>query len=109
MTAGIVMAVGILFFKVLPMELFGDDILFDASLHVTSTIFVLYIIWYFIDQNKYWRIPFFLFVAVVLSVVSFQRIAIGAHNDVGLLLGLSISLLAIIASRPDYFKGKFDF
>ena len=64
------MALGLTFFKFLPMKIWGDDILFDASFHITSAAFVLYIIWYFIDQNKTWRIPFFMLAVLVFSVIS---------------------------------------
>jgi len=108
-TAAVVMAIGLLIFKFLPMKLFGNDILFDASLHITTACFILYVVWYFVDQNKNWRIPFLAFAVLVLAIISFQRIVVNAHNDIGLLGGLSLSLFAIIVSRPDYFKKKFHF
>lgn len=108
-TAGLVMASGLILFKFIPMHIWGRDILFDASLHLTATIFALYILWYFIDQNKKWRMPFLAISLIIIFVVSTQRIIEYAHNDIGLLLGLAISVFAIAVSRPDYFKGKFDF
>lgn len=97
--AGIVTVVGLLLFKYLPMSIWGRDILFDASGHVASAIFVLYVAWFFIDQNKSWRTPFFIFSAMVLIVISLQRIVDNAHNDIGLLLGLTLGIVAIGASR----------
>jgi hypothetical protein len=72
-------------------------------------IFILYVLWYFIDQNKSWRAPYFIFSIAVIGIVSIQRIYADAHNDVGLLLSFLISLLGIIVSRWDYIKGKFSF
>ncbi|MFH1802938.1 MAG: phosphatase PAP2 family protein [archaeon] len=107
--AAIVMIVGLALFKFVPMSLFGRDILFDASMHLTTAIFVLYFFWYFIDQNKSWRLPYFIFSIAVIIVVSVQRIIANAHNDTGLLAGLIISFIAIVVSRWEYFKNKFDF
>jgi membrane protein CcdC involved in cytochrome C biogenesis len=106
---GIIMALGIALFKYLPVYLFGKDILFDASLHITIAVFVLYIGWYFIDQNKNWRNPYLLLSCLIVIVIAIQRIISNAHNDIGLLLGLILSLFAIIISRQDYFKNKFNF
>ena len=91
------------------MQIWGSGILFDASFHITATIFALYILWYFIDQNKKWRMPFLVLSLAVVIIVAMQRILADAHNDVGLLIGLIISASAIVVSRWDYFKGKFDF
>lgn len=107
--AALIMFFGLLFLKYLPMKIYGENILFDASAHITVSIFALYVIWFFIDQNKKWHLPFFIFSALVLFVVALQRINVNAHNDIGLLLGLLISVGAIIYSQFDYFKGKFKF
>lgn len=107
--ASSVMFVGLFLFKFIPMEMFGKDIKFDASAHITITMFCLYIIWFYIDQNKAWRNIFFIFALVVLSIVSIQRILVDAHNDIGLLSGLILSITAIIYSQPKYFKDKFRF
>ena len=107
--AGILMSLGLLLFKFLPQQLFGKDILFDASLHLTLAIFILYIFWYFIDQNTKWRIPYIAFSLVIITIISMQRILVNTHNDIGLLLALLISIISIIISRWDYFKGKFNF
>jgi membrane-associated phospholipid phosphatase len=107
--AGIVMAFGLLIFKYIPMQIWGDDILFDASAHITGTIFVLYVFWFFIDQNEKWRIPFFFLSGVILAVVAFQRIEVNAHNDIGLLAGFIVSISAIIYSQYDKLKDRFEF
>lgn len=91
------------------MLLWGYDITFDASLHITSAIFVLFIGWYFIDQNKNWRIPYLIFSLVVLSIISTQRILVNAHNDVGLLLGLVVGVGSIMISNWKYFRKKLEF
>lgn len=103
------MAVGIFFLKFVPMQIWGEEILFDASAHITTAFFVLYVLWFFIDQNKSWRIPFFLFSILVLAVISFQRIEANAHNDVGLLLGLLVSLTSIWIAERKNLKGKLKF
>ncbi len=97
--AGAVTVVGLLLFKYLPMSIWGRDILFDASGHIASAIFVLYVLWFFIDQNKQWRTPFFIFAAMVLIVISLQRIIDNAHNDIGLLLGLGLGVAGIAISQ----------
>lgn len=107
--AALIMIVGMVLFKYVLMEIWGLDILYDASLHLTGTIFVLYVVWYFIDRNETWRIPYFVFAGIVIAVVSIQRIVANAHNDFGLLLALVVSFIAIVVSRRDYFKDKFRF
>jgi hypothetical protein len=107
--AGLVMFVGLIILKLLPMQIFGQDIKFDASAHITITMFLLYFIWFFIDQNKSWRTIYFIFALAVISIISIQRILVDAHNDIGLLLGLLLSLFAIIHSQKKYFKDKFKF
>lgn len=86
-----------------------EDIRFDASAHITITMFCLYFAWFYVDQNKSWRTPFFVFAMVVISIVSLQRLMVNAHNDVGLLAGLMISLAAIAYSQKEYFKDKLRF
>ena len=107
--AFVIMSAGLAIFKFLPMYIWGSDILFDASTHVTTAIFLLYVAWFFIDQNKSWHTPFFIFSLVIITIISMQRILVFAHNDIGLLEGFSISLLAIILSRWSYFKKKLSF
>jgi len=102
----IIMAAGLLLLKYLPMDVFGDDILFDASAHITTACFVLYAFYLFIDKNKSWRVPYFVLSLVVLSIISIQRILISAHNDIGLLLGFLLSVFAIIAPRWKELRGK---
>jgi hypothetical protein len=107
--AASIMILGLLIFKLVPMEIFGRDIKFDASAHITTTIFCLYVLWFYIDQNKSWRTPYFILSLVIISIVSIQRIMINAHNDIGLLGGLVISFVAIVYSQKKYFKDKFKF
>lgn len=107
--AACVMFLGLLLLKWIPMEIWGDQILFDASMHLTIAIFILYIIWFFIDQNNKARQVFFVFSFLVLAIISFQRIHANAHNDIGLLAGLIISISAILYSQFDKFKKDIDF
>jgi NADH:ubiquinone oxidoreductase subunit 2 (subunit N) len=108
-TAGLIMFLGLLVFKLIPMLIWGNDILFDASAHITIAIFVLYTLWFFIDQNQQWRIPYFIFSGLVLFIISIQRIMVSAHNDVGLLAGLIISLFAIYISQNKKINKKLEF
>lgn len=108
-TAAVIMSLGLILFKFVPMSIFGRDILFDASMHLTVAIFALYVVWYFVDQNKIWRLPFFILAFAVIIIVSVQRIVANAHNDLGLLAGFIISAVAIIISRWKYFRDKFEF
>lgn len=108
-TAGIIILVGLFLLKYIPMQLWGDAILFDASAHISIAIFVLYIVWFFIDQNKSWRIPFFIFSLVILAIISLQRIITFAHNDIGLLLGLILGTVAIGTSQWDVIRKKIEF
>ena len=97
---------GVLLFKDLPRCIWEHDILYVASGHIAGTMFVLYVLWFFIDQNKQWRAPFYIFSAMVLIVVSLQRIIDNAHNDIGLLLGLALGVVAIGASQWPTVKKK---
>lgn len=109
LVAGLIMSIGIIVLKYIPMILWGSDIRFDASLHITTAMFGLFVLWYFIDQNTKWRMPFILFSLVVIFIVAIQRILVDAHNDVGLLLGFGLSCAAIVIARWEYFRGKIDF
>lgn len=107
--AAIIMFIGLVFFKLIPMSIFGRDILSDASMHITIASLILYILWYSIDQNKSWRVPFFIFAAAVIIIISLQRIVSNAHNDLGLLAGLVLSIIAIAISRWKYFGRRVSF
>jgi len=106
---GIIMLIGLFFLKVIPMEMYGDDIMFDASAHITITVFILYVVWFFIDQNKSWRIFYLAFSLVVLTMVSLHRLIIQAHNGTGLIMGFLLSVIAILIPRWNKLKNKFDF
>lgn len=89
---------GSIIFKYIPMAIYGTDILFDASNHIMVTCFIMYILFLFI-KDKSWRIPYFIFSLTILTIISIQRIISNRHNDIGLLIGLIISLIAILAPR----------
>lgn len=105
----IIMTIGSILFKTIPMQIYGSDILFDASRHITIACFILYFIYFFIDQKKSWRIPYAVFCFFILTVISVQRIISNAHNDVGLLLGLIISVIAIAIPRWNEIKKEIKF
>ena len=92
------MSISIILFKFLPMEKFGNNILFDASLHVTITIFVLYFIWIFIGHKKLGKY-FLSFSIVVVLFMSIYRIVVKKHDIIGVSLGVLISLLSIYLSN----------
>lgn len=107
--SALLMAIGILIFKYLPMHIWGPAIEFDASLHVTVAVFVLYIAWYFVDQNPRWHTPFFVFAALVVAIVAAQRLLVDAHNDIGVLAGIVLSLVSIALSRWASVRKKIHF
>ena len=109
LVAGIVIAIGLIIFKYLPMFIFGKNILFDASSHVAWTIFLLYIVWFFIDQNKSWRIPYFILSIAILTIISIQRIVTNNHNLFGLLLGFLIGIFGIAISQYKIIRNKIKF
>ena len=106
---GSLMIIGLYLFKYIPMKIWGSDILSDASFHIAFSFFLLYIVWFFIDQNKKWHVPFFVISGVIIAVVSFDRIAATAHNGAGLLLGIVISLVSILWVERKNLKQTFDF
>lgn len=105
----IIMGVGLILFKYIPMYFYGKDIFFDASSHVVWTGWGLYVLWFFVDQKKAWRIPYLIFSAVILVIMSIQRIVANQHNEIGVMLGLIIILIAIILPRWKEFKGGIEF
>lgn len=96
---GLIMLIGLLLFKYLPMQIYGNDILIDASAHIILACFILYIFWFFVDQNKIMRVPYLIFSFAVIVIISLQRIVEKNHNEIGLILGLLISIIAIILPR----------
>lgn len=103
------MLLGSIFFKFVPIRIWGSDILFDASFHLMTAFFILYVLYFFVDQDRGWRTPFFILSGLVLFIVAVQRIIANAHNDVGLLLGLIIALVSIGIAERKGLKGKFKF
>ncbi len=91
------------------MRLWGSNILFDASLHISVASMVLYVLWFFVDQSNYLRTPFVGFAVLLLFIVAVQRILANAHNDIGLALGVLVSLIAISIAEGDKLKNKFKF
>ena len=104
--AGIVIAVGLIIFKYIPMFIFGKNILFDASSHVAWTIFLLYIVWFFIDQTNEWVIPYLILGAGLIIIIANQRIISNNHNEIGILLGILIGIASITISQWRIFWTK---
>lgn len=99
-----IMIIGLILFKYIPMAIYGKDILFDASSHIVWTSFLLYVLWFFIDQKKSWRVPYIIFAAAILIIMGIQRIIAKQHNEVGVMLGFIIAAIAIILPRRKEFK-----
>ena len=100
----LIMVIGLVLFKYNPMYLYGRDILFDASSHIVWTSWGLYVLWFFIDQKKSWRIPYFIFAAGILVIMAIHRIYSNNHNEIGIMLGLAIAGIAIVLPRWNEFK-----
>jgi len=107
--ATLVSVVGIVFFKLLPMMIWGDMIKYDVSFHIIVTILVLYVLWFFIDQNPTWRVPFFMVSSVIIIVVAVQRLLVDAHNDIGILFTFVISIVALSSAEWRDIKDKLSF
>ena len=105
----IIMISGMILLKYIPMYLYGKDILYDASNHVLWTIWGLYIVWFFVDQKKSWRLPYFVFAGALVIIIAIQRIIANQHNEVGIILALIIAWLAIVAPRWGEFKKEVEF
>lgn len=101
-----IVIIGLVLFKFFPMVLYSEDILWDASAHISVTMLLMYVFWFFVDQSEELRIPYLLICAVILCIISFQRIMDNAHNDIGLLKGFFIGLIAILISSWDELKTK---
>jgi hypothetical protein len=104
-----IMIIGLILFKYLPMQIWGKDIQFDASSHIIWTSWGLYVLWFFIDQKKSWRVPYFIFSAIILIIMGMQRIIAKQHNEVGVMLGLAIAFFAIMIPRWKEFKEGVEF
>ena len=103
------MVIGLVLFKYIPMMIYGNDILFDASSHIVWTSWALYIIWFFIDQNKSWRIPYLILSAAILILMGVQRIIAHQHNEVGIMLGLLVAFFAMVIPRWKEFTKELRF
>lgn len=108
-STALLMTLSLFLFKFIPMQIYGKNILFDASMHITLACFFLYFIYFFIDQDKSWKIPYLIFSFAVLTIISIQRILVNAHNDIGLLIGLLISLFSIAIPNWSQLKNRIDF
>jgi len=99
---GILIIIGQILFKYLPIKIFGENILFDSSNHVAGTVFILYIIYSFYsftEKNKKWKIFYFILSVIVIIIVAIQRIIAKEHNLFGVTLGFIIAGLAIAIPR----------
>jgi len=92
------MSLGLAIFKYLPMDIFGENILFDASAHIAWTSFALYSIYIFI-KDKSFQIPYIVLSTIILILVAIQRIVSYHHNYFGISMGLAISVASIYLSK----------
>lgn len=93
--------IGLILFKYIPMYLYGEYILYDASSHMAWTSFGLYTIWLIINHIKKIKVPYIIISALILVGMAIQRILSYNHNVIGVLLGLIVALVAIIIPRYD--------
>jgi ABC-type iron transport system FetAB permease component len=101
----ILMTIGTLVFKSLPMYLYGEDILFDASRHIIVLSFGLYFLYYLFIQNKEsWKLNYVIFSSMILGVIAVQRILAVAHNEYGVLMGFAVAGFSIFL--PLWLEGK---
>ena len=42
--SGVIILIGLVILKYIPMDIFGEGILFDASAHIVISMFILYIL-----------------------------------------------------------------
>lgn len=103
------MLIGLFLFKFYPMSIYGKDILFDASMHIILASLILYILYLFIDQNKSWKIPYLIFCIFIITIISIQRIIVNAHNDIGIFIGILISVISITIPNWNNIKNKINF
>lgn len=108
-TSIFVAAVGLLLFKLAPMVMWGTMIEFDASFHVTAAILGMYVLWFFIDQNPRWRLPFITIATGVVLVVAIQRMLVDAHSDLGILLAIVIGVIAVGCAEWESINEKVSF
>lgn len=95
----LLMALGLALFKFLPMYFFGENILFDASMHIVVASFVLYSIYLTIHNKKIWKASYIGFSLMVLILIAIERIISYHHNLIGVLFGFAISIASIIIPR----------
>tara|TARA_Y100000310_G_scaffold318270_1_gene372110 strand:+ start:238 stop:582 length:345 start_codon:yes stop_codon:yes gene_type:complete len=101
---GVVIIIGLILFKFIPMGLYEQEIEFDASFHMAGFVFLLYLGWMFV--KKEWRKYYLIFGGLILIGVGVQRINVSAHNVGGLVMGLLVSSVGIWLSRSRYFRKK---
>ena len=98
----LIMILGLVVFKCLPMLIWGKYILWDASTHIVLLSLILYVIYLIFEHNKYMRFIYVLFAIVALVFVGVQRYASMQHNLIGIVLGLLIAFFAIYIPRRRY-------
>ncbi len=101
---GVIVLVGLVLFKYIPMQNYGNEILFDASAHVVIAIFILYLGWFFIPDIKKQKKLYFCLSLLILFLVSIQRIYVGEHNFIGVLKGIGIGVVGILITNVDKLK-----
>ncbi len=92
------MLIFITLLKFLPIKDYGKNIQFDASLHLTITIFIIYSLWLFFKNERNSKL-FFILAIIAVALVSLQRILVQAHNAFGLLSAFLLSIISIILAE----------
>ena len=106
---GLIMILGLILLKYIPMYIWGKNILFDASAHLTITIFIIYVGYLFIEKSKRLKKYYIPLSMSAITIVAIDRIITNNHNYIGLLLGLFISLLAIYLTNHKKLNGEIKF
>lgn len=94
--SALIMLAGLVILKYIPMQIFGKDILFDASQHIVIAGLILYIGYVIIGHKSKIIIPYYFLAFMVLTLIAIQRIIENAHNDIGSILGLIVVALGIL-------------
>jgi hypothetical protein len=105
----VIMIFGLILFKYIPMYIYGNNILYDASSHIIWTSWGLYVLWLLISPKRFWKAIYFIIAGAVIVIMAIQRINVGAHNILGVVLGLAIAAIAIEIPRWNEFSGGVKF
>jgi hypothetical protein len=105
--ASMIILIGLILFKYIPMWNYGSDILFDASAHIAITIFILYLGWFFVNKTQKSRIIYLEICFLVLVLIGIQRIEVMEHNFIGVVKGAVIGIIGILIANFEKIRHWF--